>query len=596
MALLKSHNTRCNLCSLGCFVALAETPRGLVECEFRQDVPALRRGVCNRGNMTAELLRHVRRLLSAKVCREGSRREVRLDEAVRVVADAVSRCAGSLVIDGGLPCEDIGAALTLAAASNGRISASVYLPPEDESALNGLSASGAAFFTPEDLATCDAILVVGDAFATHPGIARPVHEARRHNPRLPLVVVDSIPGRTGIFASFPVTVKPGAESRALAAIAAKAGVTDLGSLVVAENGDAPLNQDLTVNADGPPQRGASPISAPDAIANAARVLAGAKKLGVILRAEPGKASNWDQVAYLAGKLAVAKGGGVAACLTCGNAMGAYRLAKAYVAQPLAPTKERPSAEGTTAITGEGACATSARVLIALGTDPATTRSKSEAAALNGLKMLVAANAMPVPTMERADVALPMTFNFEAGGTVVTGSGEIITVDSVADAPGEAVPAGELAGMLAKALGIAGVARGFDRAAAERMPKTDASGITGRAQAAPVAVGVGEFVAVTQSDCIHAHTGSLTSMCAWPQYMAPEPLVAMSATDAATLGVKHNGRVRLVSLEGTCEGKADVSKMQPAGVVAVSSGFAASRGLFAWTNGRTGPTTVKVERL
>ncbi len=557
MALLKNAHTRCNFCSLGCVVTLAETARGAVAPDYGHDTPEMRRGLNNRGNITAELLRHARRVVSARLCSGGKCADARLEDAVRIVADAVRASGAALLIDGNLPCEDVAAALALAAGSNGKLSASVYLPPEDEAALDGVAASGAALLTPEDLADCDAILVVGDAFATHPLISRPVHDARKRNPRLPLVVVDSIPGRTSIFANAPVVVKPGAESRALAALAAKCGVGDLGALAVSD-------------ADA----GASA----EALANAARMLGGAKKLGVILRAEVGKAPNWDQAAFLAGKLASAKGGGLTLCLTYGNAMGSYRLARAYMAQP-------PSAGGT-----------AASVLVALGGDPATTLSKKESAALDGLKLLVAANAMPVPTMGRAGVALPMAFNFEAGGTTMTGSGEAIEVNSVADAPCDACSAGALAEALAKALGIPGVARGFSRAAIEKMPAADAGTVAGRPHPVPASAPVGEFLAVTHGDAIHFHTGSLTSMCAWPAWAAATPLVMMSAPDAAALGVKHHGRVLVVSGVGQCEAEADVSKIHPAGVVAVSSGFAASRGLFPWSGSRrTGPTTVRLQK-
>ena len=81
--------------------------------------------------------------------------------------------------------------------------------------------------------------------------------------------------------------------------------------------------------------------------------------------------------------------------------------------------------------------------------------------------------------------------------------------------------------------------------------------------------------VTHSDAIHFHTGSLTAMCAWPAWAEPRPFVAMNAADAGKLGVKHHDRVLVVSSEGQCEGEADVSKIHPAGVAAVSSGFASS---------------------
>ncbi len=86
------------------------------------------------------------------------------------------------------------------------------------------------------------------------------------------------------------------------------------------------------------------------------------------------------------------------------------------------------------------------------------------------------------------------------------------------------------------------------------------------------------------------------MCAWPAYAAPRPVAMLSAMDAEKLGVKHHDRVLVVSNEGQCEAEADVSKIHPAGVAAVSSGFAASRGLFPWNGARrTGPATVTLRK-
>ncbi len=554
---LKNPNTRCNFCSLGCYVSLAESAQEEVRPEYDHDVPPMRKGVCGRGNMTAELLRHPRRCISARIAEHGLIHEAKLDEAVKTAAGAVWSDGGTLLIDGNLPCEDIATAIKLAASSAGKISARVFLPPEDESALEGFAASGAKLFTPENLVECDAFLIVGDAFGTHPVISRPIHDARRKNPRMPLVVVDSARGHTSIFASALVTVRPGGESRVLAAIAAACGVADLGML-------APIPNDAGAPAGD--------------VANAARAVAGAKKLGVILRAEPGKASNWDQAVFLAGKIAEAKGGGVALCLTYGNAMGAYRLAK-MAGVPV------------------GASVQAANTLIALGGDPATAMMKEEAATLHALRTLVAANSMPVATMEMAHVALPLAFNFEAGGTTITGSGEIVRVEWVADAPGQAVLPGVLVEELAKSLGIQGIVRDVNREDLEAVPSAEAAKITARPHPALAAAGMGEDVLVTQSDSVHFHTGSLTSMCAWPAYWAPEPVVTIGAKEGESLGVIAGDRVRIITAEGRCEARADVSKAQPTGVAAVSGGFVVSRSLFPWNSSRrTGPTTARIEKI
>lgn len=555
---MKKTETRCTLCSLGCRVGLSQSAHGNVTPEYLKDTQDLRRGVCNRGNMTAELLGHVLRVDVAKLSNGGAAQNVPLDEAIAKLAKAARSADTSLLINGNLTCEDIAAGLALAAASDGKIRAAVYLPNEDEAVLDGLAAASVKLMTPEELAECDALLIVGDAFATHPGISRPVHHLRKEKRRLPLVVIDSLPGKTSIFATHPLLVKPGTESAALAAIAGKLGVKDVDALK------------LSI------KQAASETGLPEAaLAAAADAIGEAKKLGVIVRAEIGKAANWDQVALLAGLLASAKGGGVTACLTYGNAVGAHRLARAAGVKLDKPGK----------------------TTLVLGTDVVCGSSGDESAALpEGVKTCAAAAILPTATLGAADIVLPLACNFETGGTTVTGSGEVITVDAVADAPGHATSAGDLVIRLAQAMGLSGVERKVDPKVLRTAPSVDAAAIAKRKQPAPETAPEGEFLAVTQSDAVHFHTGSLTRQCAWPQYTAPGPVAALNADDAAALGIDDGDAVKLTSTEGEGIATASVVKAQATGVVAVSSAFGDMRGLFPWTqtNG-TGPVTVKIEK-
>ena len=554
---LKNKDTRCSLCSLGCFLRMSQSPHGYLEPDYRKDVPELRRGVCSRGNMTADLLTHVHRVDAARLCGDEAR-AVPLDEAIRTLAEAIRTSRTTLLIDGNLPAEDIAAGLALAAASGGKIAAGVYLPSEDETVLDGLSASRARMLTPESIAECDALLIVGDAFATHPVLSKPVHALRKRNVRTPLVVVDSLPGRTSIFATHPLLVKPGTESRVLSAIAAALGVKDLGA----------LSRETALAA-------AESGLAAGQLAAAAAALAGAAQLGVIVRAEIGKAANWDHVGLLSGLIASAKGGGVTACLTYGNALGAYRLARAAGART-----ERP---GETAIV--------------LGTDVVSVLSRQECErVLDGIKTLAAAAQLPTLTLGAADIVLPLAFNFEAGGTIVTGSGEVIHVDSLSDAPGEAVSAGEIVLRLAKVMGLRGMERKVDLQILERMPEVDARAMVGRGQPEVPKARAGELLAVTTSDAIHFHTGGRTGQCAWPSTIAPYPVATLNVKDAAPLGIERGDEVVLTSSEGDGRAIADVVKGQAAGVVAVSVGFAEIRRLFPWkSERRTGPVGVKIRK-
>lgn len=559
MVPLKTKDTRCSLCSLGCFLRLSQSPLGYVTPDYRQDAPELRRGACNRGSMTAELLTHVLRLDSARLSDDKKPHDVPLDKAISVLADAVKSSDATLIIDGNLPGEDIAAALALAAGSGGKIIAGVHLPSEDQTALDGLAASKAKLLTPEELAECDAILIVGNAFATHPVISRPVHGLRKRNPRTPVVVIDSMPGRTAIFATHPLIVKPGTESRALGFIAGKIGAAKL----------KPLH--VTVK-----QAASATGIADDALASAAGALGAAGKIGVILRPEIGKASNWEQIALLAGLIATEKGGGVTACLTYGNAVGAHRLMRAAGAASGRSGKPQATA-------------------IALGTDVVSGLSKTDAVTmLGGIKTLAAATPLPTPTLGAADVVLPLAFNFETGGTTVTGSGEVIVVDSVADAPGDATSAGELVMRLAEAMGITGIERKVDAKILGTMPEVDAEAIISQEQPEAPTASEGELILVMESDAVHFHMGSLTGRCAWPQYTAPTPVVAIRSAEADALGISDGETVKLTSIAGEGGATVRLVKEQPAGLAVVSSGFAEMRGLFPWERG-TGPVAVRIEK-
>jgi len=205
-----------------------------------------------------------------------------------------------------------------------------------------------------------------------------------------------------------------------------------------------------------------------------------------------------------------------------------------------------------------------------------------------------AASLPVPTLGAADIVLPLAFNFETGGTTVTGSGEVVTVDAVADPPGEAVSAGELVRKLAEVMGISGVERKVDAKVLGKTPEADAEAILQRPQPDVPSAANGKLLALTHSDAVHFHVGSLTAQCAWPKYVAPEPVVTLSAKDAEALGIANGGTVRITSDEGETTGTAEVAKEQPAGVVAVPSGFAEMRRLFPWERA-TGPVTVNIEK-
>jgi anaerobic selenocysteine-containing dehydrogenase len=216
--------------------------------------------------------------------------------------------------------------------------------------------------------------------------------------------------------------------------------------------------------------------------------------------------------------------------------------------------------------------------------------------LDGITTLAAGAQLPTLTLGAADIVLPLAFNFEAGGTTVTGSGEVIHVDSLSDAPGDAVSAGEIVLRLAKAMGLRGVERKADAGVLGKTPEVDARAMAGRGQPEAPKARAGELLAVTTSDAIHFHTGGRTGQCAWPSTIAPDPVATLNARDAGPLGIERGDEVTVSSSEGEGRAIADVVKGQAAGVVALSSGFAEMRRLFPWkAERRTGPVGVKIRK-
>jgi len=278
----QAQSARCTLCpalcSLGLVWAGPDQPRVEVP-------PQPGEGVCPRGTMLGELLTSPKRLRWPRRRQDGSLVDMDLSQAVRLAAERLPRAGqgGSgaeavVLIDGALPLEEIAAAAEIVAAWEG-VRLCCVVAPEDEQVLLGVEASGAAYLSEEDLASCDGFVIVGDVFAANPRCSRGVLDAVKSNPRTPIVTIDSGGGIASGFATLAVPCPAGQE------------------------------QDVLDGAE---------VSA--AVQNC-------RKLGVLLVAEAGRGDAWMRLGYQAGKLANAHGGGVAVQTAGANALGALRLSR-----------------------------------------------------------------------------------------------------------------------------------------------------------------------------------------------------------------------------------------------------------------------------
>jgi len=200
-----SARTRCLLCSLMCPLALERNVSngdGGFATEYATENPLTHGRLCFRGHYVAEIASHPLRLTSAEIRDHAERGDARvsLEQAIEQLASRLTS-AGSraaVIVDGNSPSEDICAALRLARDVIRTDMCCVYLPESDAAMLRGI-APGTPILPMEDVAACDAFLIIGDVFATHPVISRPILEARAGR-KARIVGVDCARNRVAGFA------------------------------------------------------------------------------------------------------------------------------------------------------------------------------------------------------------------------------------------------------------------------------------------------------------------------------------------------------------------------------------------------------------
>ena len=539
--------SRCPFCSLLCPIAVERRGHELFVPGYVSESQGVRQGVCARGQLVCDLAAHARRLNEAWMGNGSVQTAVNPEAAL---ADAASRLQQFepnevAVVAAGANCRGIvaGHAFVQAAFSGGTFAA--FLPAEDEACLDGLSASGAALASQEDVSQADALLIVGDPFASRPVLARAVHAAKIAAQRMPLVVVDSVPGITGQFASLNVVMRPGSEAHWLAALL-KRLAPDEAKLNVERSALDKLSEGLgdeVVQADA-----------------AAEALGKAKRLVVVVAPEFGRSSSWDAIALLAGQMARANGGKVFAALSAANALGAYRMARHLGGARMAELYERIDTGQT-------------KALVCVGVDMAAAWPRLEPA-LRSMALVIAAAPMPSGTSELAYITLPLALAFEEPFVALEADAARVDVSAGLPAPRGALSAEELfrslAGQLGKPLSEPDVE---DSLLAQPEPIPAERIVSACAQ--PIAAETGQLVLVGESNAFHAGDGSLSRWTRWSAATAPEPPIRLNPRDAQALEAREGAS--LVCEESSLQ--VVVSDDVPAGVAVVSSHFAQARKLF-----------------
>jgi len=495
---------RCTLCPAGCGLGLAPAGPDQWTPEYSAAAGA---GVCPRGSALASLVAHPGRIVSPGRRRGDALEPVDMQSALRAVLAAAEGREVVLLLDGNVPREQIATAAAWADAwPAARLC--LVVEPADAQVLAGVDASGADYLSDESLADCDGFVIVGDAFSANPRCSRGVFDRRRAQPRTPIVVIDPAVGAAAKFATHRVDVAPGGELAALKGLSA-----------------------------------GSPIE-------------GCGRLGVLIAAEVGRTTRWAEIGYAAGKLAAAKGGGVAVQTTGMNALAAVRLAKALGTISLAD-----------ALASDG-------VRVAVGCDVAGMLGRDD------VGILAAAAPLPNCTTEAAEIVLPLALPAESGGTFLR-AGEPTEVAALMPAPAGVGQPAELVAMLASA---AGAARPAPAGVAEmgRLTGEPPAGESGQAPSGTVLL--------LGRQAVDAGCGTLTGQAAWQAALEPRLELRMNPQDAAganienlaTVTVRANGRVLTAS--------ARLAPELPAGRVVLPEGRPEARALLA---GAVEPVAIEV---
>ena len=508
----------CTLCPAGCELRQVKVGPDSWRIEPAETGSA---GLCPRGSTLGELLAHRKRIFWPAKRQEGRLRQVGMDAALAALIEAAGDRGIIVFFDANLPCEQLARADACCRAWRGA-RLCLVMEPADRQMLLGAEASGADYLADDALADCDGFVVIGDAFAANPRCSRAVFERRAREPRTPIVAIDAACGTAAKFATHVVQVGAGMEFQALAAVAAAAGV------------DVELP-------------GATPAGEMPSAQAAGQAVARCERLGVLLAAEYGRSAAWRQIGYLAGRLATARGGGLA-CQTVGaNVLAALRCSANFETINLAD-----------------ALADTSSVRVAVGCDVVGMLGGA------GGEFLAAAAALPNQTTAAAEIVLPLALPVEVGGTVLFSGMQEAEVEPVVAPPAGVPTPAELIGRMAPAAGPSPPgspsAVCLERLAAEVPGDAASSG--------PAAAPVLLFA----RQAAHAGSGALTGHGSWQQ-AARGPLdLRVSAADAEAMGVSNLAPARVAAEGRSVPVRIRVCQELADGIVVLPGGMPEARAL------------------
>jgi len=514
---LRAPASRCLLCNVGCPVRVM---RAGPDQWLPDYVPhAGYAGLCGRGSVLVELADHPDRLRDAHRHGGGGRKVLDLRAAAAEMAEALRGTdSAAVIVDGNYDVDTLAAVGAFAKGLGATWG--VFLPPSDEALVRGLDSSGCRFVGPETLEQADAMLLIGDVFATHPVAAHWILEAKARQPRMPMLVLAAAAGVTADFASASFQAAPGA-GLAAAVAAVRTG---------------------NVSALGPRARG---------LAGWKDLLKKAKQPMIVVAADAGRASVLAlaaEVAHLAKELNAA----VCPLTTYGNAWGALRTAAADGAAGVEDILKDPP-----------------EALLVIGADlESSLAPQAVASALSSVLTLVYVGPMPNRTSRRAGLVLPAAFAFEQSGRALLGPGREAAFEPLL-APPAGVPT------VREILALAG------GGAAKADIASPVAAATARANGEPKGEGL---LLVLANDPVHFADGSLTREARWPQAVIPRPVLLLAEEDAEAAGLADGRRAVIQGPGGRAEVEVVTDAAQARGQARASAAFPEVRDVFGWKLG------------
>lgn len=507
---------RCLFCSLGCRLEVE------MFAPHRWRLAASRNGrrpLCARGQAITDLLNHPDRLYQPSGRTRWRRPQTSVTDMLREwLASAAPNACLEIWLDGNVAIEDLAAVHGFRESLGDRAGLLVHVPPHELGVAEGLDAAGVPQAPPEAWDDADAFLVIGNLFASHPVAASHLMrwgEARRETP---MIVIDSVPGITGAYASSELTCRPGYEYWVVSELLTAAGLEDRKEWLPDSELLRRIGQDSGVDMKH--------------VHRAAKQLRSAGRPAVILAPESGGRQRWRALTAIAAHWS-ARCKGTATILTgCANLLATARFMRHHGIPDWAsgtsdPGRQRPG------------------LLLVIGWDPSSMYPESCWAPLGKpAEEVIYAGAFAPAERDWVDAALPLALGCETEGSYVLADGRLAQVNPVLPAP-FGIPSIRELFCESNAAGL----RPGDLAAASILPEVTVP-------APPVSNGHVGLPLVLTADASQYADGHMTRKTRWSQAHDLLPEVRLSLVFSKEAGIR-DGEVIQVRY-GRREAKARVS--------------------------------------